>query len=163
MRNGALATALTLALVACLSPAVPQLVRDEAEIFSRAARAQAEERLQEVARRHDIWVFVITHPQPDPPRLLDQPMALADARGVRAVAVILAPDRVNASGVSRAMGDRMTLSFPEAAVSEQLGAGRADVALALIVDAAVAWADDPDAEATPPPVPVPVDEPGPSG
>lgn len=161
MRNGALATALTLALVACLSPAVPPLLRDEAGIFSRAARAQAEERLQEVARRTDIWIFVITHARPDPPRLLDGPMGLADARGVRAVAVILAPDRVNASGVSRAMGDRTTMPLPGEELDRLLAAGLTDDALAEIVDAAAAWADDPDAGATPPPVPV--DEAGPSG
>lgn len=161
MRNGLLATALTLALVACLSPPVPQLVRDGAGIFSRAAREQAEARLQEVARRTDIWIFVITHARPDPPRLLDEPIGLADARGVRAVAVILAPDRVNASGVSRAMGDRTTMPLPGEELDRLLAAGRADDTLGEIVDAAVVWADNPNAGATPPRVPV--DEAGPSG
>lgn len=159
MRKGSLAAALGVALVACLPSAAPQLVRDGAGIFSRAARAQAEDRLQEVARRTDIWVFVITAANPDPPRLLDDPMALADGRGIRAVAVILAPDRVSAGGSSRAADQRAAPAVPDG-TDALLAAGQADLALAQIVDAAVAWAADPDAGTTPPPIPV---DAGPSG
>ena len=88
-------------------------------------------------------------------------MGLADARGVRAVAVILAPDRVNASGRQPGHGRSDDDAYSRRSVDRLLFAGLTDDALAEIVDAATAWAEDPDAGATPPPVPV--DEVGPSG
>ena len=92
---------------ACLNEA-PQLVRDGGDLYRRDTEAAAESRLQALARETGIWVFVVTATEPDPPRMLDEPMAIADARGARAVAVLIGPNGAvgyGASSASVAAGD----------------------------------------------------------
>ena len=155
MRKGCLVLGLTLLLGACLPAGAPQLVRDGAGIFSAAARAQAEARLQQLARRSDIWVLVFTGTNPDTPRLVREPMQLAEARGARAYALVISPAGLTGSSGNVPTADGGFQQLPNLDdVEVMLAAGLADDALAKIVDAAEAFAQNPDAAATPPPVPV---------
>lgn len=103
IRRAATAVALMLPLLAtaCVNQA-PQLVRDGGDLYRRDTEAAAESRLQALARETGIWVFVVTATEPDPPRMLDEPMAIADARGARAIAVLIGPGDVVSYGASAA-------------------------------------------------------------
>jgi hypothetical protein len=90
-------------------------------------------------------------------------MQLADARGARAYALILAPELVVGTSGNVPTANGGFQPFPQGGVEQLLAIGQPDDALAEIVDTAEAFADDPDAFATPPPAPVPVEEAGPSG
>ncbi|HEX2883171.1 MAG TPA: TPM domain-containing protein [Candidatus Limnocylindria bacterium] len=118
----------------------PQLVRDEAGLFSPQARMEAERRLQQLAREHGVWLFVLTDPNPDPPRMMDAPMAEAAAADAVVVAVMLGPDRVAAGG-SR---DGDAFFEPPSAADTFLADGRRDDALGIIVKSFAAWAPNPE-------------------
>ena len=163
MRNGALAIGWSVLLGACLPAGAPQLVRDGAGLFSAAARAEAEGRLQQLARRSDIWVLVFTGTNPDTPRLVREPMQLADARGAKAYALVISPAGLTGSSGNVPTADGGFQQLPNLDdVDALLAAGLADDALAKLVDAAEAFAENPDAAATPPPVPVDEAPAGPS-
>lgn len=163
MRYGSPAMVLGLFLASCLSTPAPQLVRDGAGMFDPAARAEAEQRLQAIARRTDIWVLVITGDNPDTPRLVQDPMRQAEARGAKVYALILTPHLVIGTSGNVPTANGGFEAFPYDGVEGLLARGRPDEALAKIVETAEAFVDDPDAFATPPPVPVPADDAGPSG
>src|SRR3990170_6018812 len=74
----------------CVSNA-PQLVRDVAGLYPADIEAVAESRLQDLSRETGIWFFIVTGNPPDQPRMLDEPMALADGRGARAAALLIGP------------------------------------------------------------------------
>lgn len=160
MRRAALG--LLLLAAACQLPGPPQLVRDGAGIFSAEARAEAESRLRAVAAEHGVWAFVVTDPEGDPPRMLDEPMAEADARGVPAVAVLFGVDRLAGLGYSRVSFDSQTLGAPD--VDDLLARGDTDEALDRAVDHLVNWAARPppaDGPAPPDPVEAPSANPAP--
>jgi hypothetical protein len=87
-------------LTSCGHPVPPQLVRDGAGLFSADARSAAEARLRDLAIESGVWAFVISDPDGDPPRMLDAPMAEADARGVPAVAILFGPIGIVGGGHS---------------------------------------------------------------
>lgn len=131
---------LALLLVAGCGVVAPQLVRDEANLFSGDARVAAEQRLRAIAVTHDLWAYIITEPDGDPPRMLDAPMAEADAQGIEAVAILLSADRVLGGGYSAATVERDDspgLTPPD--VDGQL-VGDPDAALDRLVDYLEAWA-----------------------
>ena len=163
MRNRPLVMVLAVFLVSCLPTPATQLVRDGAGMFDPAALAQAEERLQAIARRTDVWVLVITGDNPDTPRLVQEPMRQAEARGAEVYALILTPQMLVGTSGNVYTADGGFTPFPYDGVEGLLARGHPDEALAKIVETAEAFADDPDAFATPPPVHVPVDEAGSSG
>jgi hypothetical protein len=104
---------------------------------------------------------VISDPDGDPPRMLDAPMAEADARGVPAVAILFGPIGIVGGGHSdRAVevGDPATLTGPS--VDGFIARGDADAALAIVVDHLVAWVRAGPSVQGAPPV---VEELGPSG
>lgn len=135
----------------------PQLVRDEAGLFSPQARQDAEERLRQLAAEHGVWLFVLTDRRPDPPRMLDAPMAEAADADAIVVAVMLGPEGI-AGGGSR---DGEIFFEPPAAADTFLADGRPDDALETIVRSFAAWAPEPDREDAP--VLVPIEHPAPSG
>jgi hypothetical protein len=123
-------------------------VRDGAELFSPIARASAEQRLRELASQHGMLLFVISDPAPDPPRMLDAPMADAKTRGMPAVAVLFGPNGIAGTGYS----DELYFSFVEPSAAEHLlQQGRADEALEVLVDHFAAWSRDPDSLKAPSP------------
>ena len=138
------AVCFVLLATACGAPAPPQLVRDGIGLFSAEARAEAESRLRALAAQHGVWAFVITDADGDPPRMLDEPMGEADARGVRAVAALFGPDRLVGTGFSRALfdGDE-PISFDPPEVNALLEGGGADEALVRIVEYMESWVDAP--------------------
>lgn len=93
--------ALLLLASGCVNEA-PQLVRDEGNLYTSDVEAAAEARLQALARRTGIWFFVLTATQPDPPRMLDEPMMIADAREAHAIALLLGPNGMVGYGASDA-------------------------------------------------------------
>jgi hypothetical protein len=151
--------ALTVLLIGCgvvrLPP--PQLVRDEAGLFSPQARQEAEQRLRQLAAEHGVWLFVLTDRRPDPPRMLDAPMdEAADADAV-VVAVMLGPEGV-AGGGSR---DGEVFFDPPSAADAFIADGRPDDALDTIIDHFAAWAPQP--EGVDAPARAPIEHPEPSG
>lgn len=141
---------LALLLAACASSA-PQLLRDQAGIFSPAARQAAEARLQALAAENAVWPFVLTSVEADPPRMLDAPMGTADDQGVPAVAVLFAPDRIVGSGFSRAWTQSAFDRFlfdPQS--MEPFAAGDADAALELVLNYLEEWFADPTRHPRPP-------------
>ena len=108
----------------------PVHVRDEAVMFSADARAEAEDRLREVASQRGVLVFVVTDPDEDadPPRMLDAPMADAEARGLPAVAVLVGPNGI--VGIGHSAGMESTFDAPSATY-RLLEDGRPDEALSV--------------------------------
>lgn len=135
----------------------PQLVRDEAGLFSPQARQEAEQRLRQVAAEHGVWLFVLTDRRPDPPRMLDAPMAEAADADALVVAVMLGPEGVVGGG-SR---DGDVFFEPPSAADTLIADGRPDDALDRIVDHFAAWAPQP--ESVQEPAPAPIEHPAPSG
>lgn len=135
----------------------PQLVRDGAGLFSAQATVEAERRLQQLAREHGVWLFVLTDPNPDPPRMLDAPMAEAADADALVVAVMLGPDRI-AGGGSR---DGEVFFEPPSAADTLLADGRRDDALDTIVDHFAAWAPNPGRDGGDEPPPRPAQPSGP--
>lgn len=137
-------------LAACASSA-PQLLRDEAGIFTPAARQAAEARLQALAAKYAVWPFVLTSVEADPPRMLDVPMMTADDQRAPAVAVLFGPDRIVGVGFSRAWTqsafDRFLLDPPN---RESFTAGDADAALELVLGYLEEWFADPTRHPRPP-------------
>jgi hypothetical protein len=133
---------------ACGSIGPLEHVRDGAELFSPNARVRAEQRLRELASRRGMLLFVISDPAPDPPRMLDAPMADARARGMPAIAVLLGPNGIAGTGYS----DELDFSFVEPPDAERLlQQGRADEALDVLVDHFAAWTRSPDTRQPPEP------------
>lgn len=94
------------------------------------------ERLRELASRRGVLLYVISDAEADPPRMLDAPMADADARGMPAVAVLLGPNGIAGVGYSRGLD----LSYEEPPAAERLlGEGRADEALDVLIGHFAAW------------------------
>jgi hypothetical protein len=122
------------ALAACASTA-PQLLRDEAGIFTPAARQAGEARLQALAATYAVWPFILTRVEADPPRMLDAPMRTADDLDAPAVAVLFGSDRIVGGGFSRAWTqsafDRFLFDPP---TTEPFAAGDADAALERVLD-----------------------------
>lgn len=143
MRAG-VALSLALALSACLPAPAPTLVRDRADIFSAEAEAAAEARLQALARATDRWAFVITEDGGDPPRMLDEPMRLADDRDIDAIAVLLDSTRMIGAGLSGASAtNNDAVAIPNERIFDLLQQGQMDAALELIVEDLEAWASAP--------------------
>lgn len=115
-------------------------VRDGLGLFSADARAEAEERLCEIASDRGVVMYVVTDPQADPPRMLDAPMADAEARGLPAVAVLVGPNGIVGVGSSH---EQYSDFDPPSASSRLLEEGRADQALDLLVDHVAAWSPAP--------------------
>lgn len=128
-------------LAACTSPSDLVQVRDDARLFGAEARTEAEIRLRALTEEHGIIAYVLTHPDPDPPRVMDDPMADAEERSLPAVALIFSPERFVALGQSRHF-EILEFSVPSAA-DGMLAGGRADAALELIVDHLAAWMRNP--------------------
>ena len=135
---------LIILLGGCLRTDIPRLVQDSADIFSAEAEAAAEERLQAVARETGRWGFVITEEGGDPPRMLDEPMRVADARNVSAMAVLLDGTQVLGIGSSRrSVAQRDQLVSEDSRVHEFLAAGNADAALEVMVRDFEVWSTAP--------------------
>ena len=162
IRRATTAVALVLPLLtaACVNEA-PQLVRDGGDLYRRDTEAAAESRLQALARETGLWVFVVTDATPDPPRMLDEPMSLADARGARAIALLIGPSGLMSYGASRAAtaaGDSDRLVSLNTVTESDLDP---EATLDALLTRVVAWATD---GGTPEPVaPGAVDPVGPSG
>lgn len=130
------------ALIASCQSAIPTLVRDEVGHFSLEARAMAQQQLEAVAREHGIWIFILTERDGDPPRMLDAPMADADAALQPAVAILVDQNDLIATGHSRAMSaDAASLEPPS--IDGLIAEGRGDQALRVLVHHAEAWAAGP--------------------
>ena len=118
-------------------PDPPALVRDDADIFTAGAEFAADTRLRQIARDHGAWIFVLTHPRPDPPRVLEGPMGEADDAGVQAVAFVLQRDGLDSTGRNEAaqdLFDVLTQAGIETSFSvAALEPGRADKALGTFV------------------------------
>ena len=155
-----LAAGLLLALATGCVNVAPQLVRDVAGLYPADTEAAAEARLQELSRRTGIWIFIVTGDPPDQPRMLDEPMGLADERGARAVAILLGPREMVGYGASRASesaGDMTRLSTLDPVPA----AGRDSAAyLEVLLDEVEAWAIE---MRTPEPVVPGGEQVGPSG
>ena len=143
-------------VVGCGRIAPPQLVRDGASLFGAGARQAAEARLQSLADEYGVWVFVVTEPGGDPPRMMDGLFDEADAYGIRAVALLYDQERSVGSGFSEAAVEHDdTSSLPQPDVERLLALGEGDAALAVIVETAERWlADPPPARDAPAPLPV---------
>ena len=128
-------------LAACTSPSALVQVRDGAALFSADARTAAELRLRQLTEEHGIIAYVLTHPDPDPPRVMDDPMADADERSMPAVALVFSPEGLVASGQSPHF-DSVDMRIPSR-TDAMLAEGRADEALAVIVDHVAAWMRSP--------------------
>ena len=128
---------------ACQLASPPQLVRDGAGIFSAEARAAAESRLRAIAGAHGVWTFVITEVNGDPPRMLDAPMGVADAQGVRAVAILFDEDRIVGGGYSRAAVGDGDPSLDPPGIGTDIPDGGADAALERVVEYLESWAANP--------------------
>ena len=123
-------------------------VRDGADLFSADARARAEERLRELASQRGVLLYVVTDAEGDPPRMLDAPMADAEALGMPAVAVLVGPNGIVGTGYSHGLD----FAFTEPSAAERLlEQGRADEALEVLVDHFAAWSRDPDSVEPPQP------------
>jgi hypothetical protein len=159
LMGGARATLVVLAgLVTSCQSTIPALVRDEVGHFSLEARAEAQEQLEVIARERGIWIFILTERDGDPPRMLDEPMAEADAASQPAVAILVDQDNLIATGHSRAMpADSAFLEPPS--IDGLIAQGHGDEALRALVRYAELWVAKPP---TKPPVVNPPIE-GPTG
>ena len=121
-------------------------------MFTEAATAAAEARLQAMAAKHGVWAFVVTNAEPDPPRMLDAPMGDADRAGARAVAVLFGPDRIAGGGYSlewtRSTSDQFVMSPPDV---DGLISTDPDAALERIVDYLEGWLANPTRNVAPGP------------
>ncbi|HSI99171.1 MAG TPA: hypothetical protein VLA59_02170 [Patescibacteria group bacterium] len=124
-------------LAACTPTSALVQVRDDAGLFSGEARTDAEIRLRELTEDYGIIVYILTHPDPDPPRVLDEPMADAESRSMPAVALVFGPGGLEAFGQSRHF-DTVDIRVPSV-TDAMLADGRADMALDVIVDHVAAW------------------------
>ena len=123
-------------------------VRDGLGLFSTEARAQAEDRLRELASQRGVLLYVVTDSEADPPRMLDAPMADAEARGLAAVAVLIGPGGIVGIGT----GANQDVSFDAPSASYRfLEEGRGDEALDALVNHFAAWSRDPDGVGPQPP------------
>jgi hypothetical protein len=112
----------------------PTLVRDGEGIFSPEARVDAEERLRALADEHGVLYYVITAADADPPRVLDGPMAEAEAIGRPAIAIIISDGRVVGSGTSDGTDDRfIELAGAGNGTDALLADGKEDEALDLLI------------------------------
>jgi hypothetical protein len=143
--------ALPAILLAACAASAPQLLRDEAGIFTPAARQAAEARLQALAAEYAVWPFVLTSVDADPPRMLDAPMGTADDRGAPAVAVLFASDRMVGAGFSRAWTQSAFERFLfDPPLVEPFAAEDADAALGLVLGYLETWLADPPRHPRPP-------------
>ena len=132
------------AAVGCSRLPPPQLVRDGAGLFSVGAREAADARLRSLADEYGVWVFVVTEPDGDPPRMTDGLFGDANAYGIRAVALLYDQQRSVGSGFSEAAVEHDdTSSLPEPDVERLLAVGAGDAALEIIVDTAERWLANP--------------------
>jgi len=145
---------------ACQLAGPPQLVRDGAGMFSDEARAAAESRLRALAVEHGLWAFVITDPEGDPPRMLDEPMEEADSRGVPAVAILFGSDpvRIVGAGYSRLSFDGRESGLDPPGIGADIPVDAADVALERVVEYLESWVTMPP-PADPPGVRPPLEAP----
>ncbi len=146
-RNG-IAALLPMIVVACGLTGHSVHVRDGLSLFSAEARAQAEERLRELAFQRGVLLYVVTDAEADPPRMLDAPMADAEARGLPAVAVLVGPGGI--VGVGTGGSQEFAFDAPSASY-RSLEEGRADAALDTLVDHFAAWSRAPDVVQPEPP------------
>lgn len=118
-------------------PARPRLIRDAADIFSAGAEEDAERRLSQVRSDHGAWVFVLTDPNPDTPRVLDRPLADATRVGFPAVGFVLGPNGLVGTGHNERgalLSDVLSQASVETALRDGVEGGAADRALERFVD-----------------------------
>ena len=143
VRRPTLALAAVGLVAAACTAAPPPLVRDGAGHFSAGARADAQRRLEGVARDHGVWVYIISEPDGDPPRMLDEPIAEAEAAHVPATAILLNQHAVIGAGFSTDVDEAQWGLFDPPLVEELIEAARADDALDALVSYAEDWAAGP--------------------
>lgn len=136
---GVLAAGLLLAACSMLEP-MPTLVRDEAGMFSAAARADAEARLRELSAEHDILFFVVTDPRGDPPLAFREPMEDAGVDGRPAIVVVVDRNGNPSTAYSEGLPDPDDSFQPPDGFKTLLEDGRPDRALDLMVRSYGAWA-----------------------
>lgn len=101
-------------------------------MFSPDVERDAERRLAQIARDYGVWVFVLTHPRPDPPRLLEEPMVEADEAGVQSLAFVLERGGVAstaANEAARELHDLLVDAGVGTTLNVALESGTADEAL----------------------------------